>query len=94
VSVRNTSITQHSGPVTRVSKIIFAVIEIAFYAVETSILFVAAAIISLIIIIVTPFTLFTKGADTAAMRSRIIAPLDLARKNSVGRWGNLLERLP
>ncbi len=76
---------------------IFAAIEIVFCAASTIILFVAAAIISLVAMIATmayaPVTLFVKSANIAVMRSWITEPFVLAIKNSSNRWKDLLENL-
>jgi hypothetical protein len=77
---------------------IFAMIEIIFFVASTIILFVAAAIIGLIVMIATmayaPVTLFVESANIDFMKSWITKPFDLATKISSNRWKNLRKTLP
>jgi hypothetical protein len=81
----------------KVLKVIFAMIEIIFFAVSTIIAFAAAAIISFMVIIIAmiyaPFTFIIKNANIAVMQPWIVAPFDLALKDSRGSWSNLQDKL-
>jgi hypothetical protein len=81
----------------KVLKIIFAMIEIIFFAASTIIAFVAAATISLMVIIIAmiyaPFTFVIENASINVMKPWISAPFDLAIKDSRDNWSNLQEKL-
>jgi hypothetical protein len=81
----------------KVLKITFAMIEIIFFAASTIIVFVAAAAISLMAMIVAmiyaPFTFFVENANIAVIGPWIVAPFKLAIENSWDNWHNLERKL-
>jgi hypothetical protein len=72
-------------------------IQIIFFAVSTVIVFIAAAIISLIVVIAAmiyaPFTFMVKNANIGVMKPWIKAPFDSAIENSLNNWRNLQRNL-